>query len=58
MTFTLVIEIDEDVTRYDVALALRRAAAVFEKTNGTFESGDAAPVRSTSGDLIGEWNVN
>ena len=57
MTFTLTYEIAENVTRRDMALALRRAASLLEKTVGTFEDGDRQPIRDTAGDVVGEWNV-
>jgi hypothetical protein len=57
MTFTLSFEIDPDVTHRDVALALRRAAALIDKTKGTFEEGDKQPLRDPLGQKIGEWNI-
>lgn len=57
MTFTLTYEIDEDITHRDMALALRRAASLLEKTKGRFEDGDKQPIRDTDGDVVGEWNV-
>lgn len=59
MTFTYALEIDPRVTQRDVALALRRAAAMLEKKpTSTFEDGDKQPIRDTSGEIIGEWNVS
>lgn len=57
MTFTLTLEIEPDATHRDVALALRRAAALVDKTTGTFEQGDRQPIRDTGGSLIGEWKI-
>lgn len=57
MTFTLTIEIAEDVTRRDIALALRRAANGIERYDtGPFEEGDAGSIRA-KGDLVGNWEV-
>lgn len=57
MTFTFSLEIDSRVTHRDVALALRRAASLIEKTKGTFEEGDKQPIRDPAGDVVGEWKV-
>lgn len=55
--FVLRLAMDEDVTRKDIALALHRQAAQFERTGGEFEQGDSAPIRSPEGERIGEWVV-
>jgi hypothetical protein len=38
---------------------MRRAAAMLEKkSSSTFEDGDRQPIRDTSGEIVGEWNVS
>lgn len=59
MEFVLTIEIEDGVTRRDMALALRRVAAVFEKydADGTYEVGDSAPIYDLDGEHVGHWQV-
>ncbi len=58
MTFTLTIEIDNDVTRRDIALALRRTANGIERYDtGPFEDGDSGNVSDSQGESVGEWQV-
>lgn len=58
MKFVLELEIEDNVTRRDVALALRRTAAAIERIRGTFEIDDEAPIQAPGGDLIGNWVVS
>jgi hypothetical protein len=57
MTFTLTLEIHDNVSHRDMALALRRVAALIEKTVGEFEEGDKQPIRDGK-EIIGEWSVS
>jgi len=59
MIFTLTIELEDDVTRPDVALALRRVAGGLERLDkSTFEDGDSGPIRNPRGGIIGDWEVS
>jgi hypothetical protein len=55
--FVLRMTIDDDVERKDIALALHRTGAHFERTKGEIEEGDSAPIRSPDGEIIGEWTI-
>lgn len=57
MKFVLSMEIEPDVSRKDLALALRRTAATLERTDEPIEEGDSAPVRDPSGSHVGEWEI-
>lgn len=57
LQFILTLNIAHDVSRKDIALALRRAASSIEKTSDEIEEGDGAPIRSPEGDCIGEWEI-
>lgn len=57
MQFILDLSIEPDVSRKDVALALRRVAAALERTDAPFEEGDTTPIRSPEGKRIGQWEI-
>lgn len=57
MIFTLEFDMENNVTRRDVFLALNRVAATINRTVGDFEEGDSAPIRGLEGSVIGKWTV-
>lgn len=57
MKFVLTLNIEEDVSRKDIALALRRTAATLERTTDAIEEGDSAPVRDPRGTHVGDWEI-
>jgi len=59
MQFRLTILIDENLTRKDLTLNLKRIAATIERVDpvGTFEEGDGAPIRDIDGQKVGTWEI-